>query len=102
VVLEVDVPRSWLRRSSRRHVWNTPRDIPPERIRLRRADGEQAVLPVAPVHLPDGAEDAFAQRPAGAGEPITTLVQGWVAVGHPLPPWNVPATRSPVALPRRR
>jgi hypothetical protein len=33
VVLEVDIPRSWLRRSSRKRVWNTPRDIPPERIR---------------------------------------------------------------------
>jgi hypothetical protein len=33
VVLEVDVPRSWLRRSSRKRVWNTPRDIPPERIK---------------------------------------------------------------------
>jgi hypothetical protein len=33
VVLELDVPRSWLRRSSRKRVWNTPRDIPPERIK---------------------------------------------------------------------
>ena len=33
VVIEVDVPRSWLRRSSRKRVWNTPRDIPPGRIR---------------------------------------------------------------------
>jgi hypothetical protein len=32
-VLEVDVPRSWLRRSSRNRVWSTPRDIPPERIK---------------------------------------------------------------------
>jgi hypothetical protein len=32
VVIEVDVPRSWLRRSSRRRVWNTLRDIPSERI----------------------------------------------------------------------
>jgi hypothetical protein len=33
VVLEVDIPRSWCRRSSRKRVWNTPRDIPPGRIR---------------------------------------------------------------------
>ena len=33
VVIEVDVPRSWLRRSSRKRVWNTPRDIPPARIK---------------------------------------------------------------------
>jgi hypothetical protein len=32
VVLELDVPRSWLRRSSRKRVWSTPRDIPPGRI----------------------------------------------------------------------
>ena len=32
VVLEVDVPRSWLRRS-RKGLWFCPRDIPPHRIR---------------------------------------------------------------------
>jgi hypothetical protein len=32
-VLELDVPRSWLRRSSRKRVWSTPRDIPPGRIK---------------------------------------------------------------------
>ena len=33
VVLEVDVPRSWLRRSARKRVWYSPRDIPPERVK---------------------------------------------------------------------
>jgi hypothetical protein len=33
VVLEVDMPRSWLRRSARKRVWYTLRDIPPERIK---------------------------------------------------------------------
>jgi hypothetical protein len=33
VVLELDVPRSWLRRSPRKRVWNTPRDILPARIK---------------------------------------------------------------------
>ena len=33
VVLELDVPRSWLRRSARKRVWYSPRDIPPGRIR---------------------------------------------------------------------
>jgi hypothetical protein len=32
VVLEVDVPRSWLRRS-RKGLWFCPRDIPPDRLR---------------------------------------------------------------------
>jgi hypothetical protein len=32
VVLELDVPRSWLRRS-KRGLWYCPRNIPPERIR---------------------------------------------------------------------
>jgi hypothetical protein len=32
VILEVDVPRSWLRRS-RRRLWCATRDIPPDRIR---------------------------------------------------------------------
>jgi hypothetical protein len=33
VGLEVDVPRSWLRRSAHRRVWYSLRDMPPERIR---------------------------------------------------------------------
>ncbi len=33
VVLEIDVPRSWLRRSSRKRVWICRRDIPPARIK---------------------------------------------------------------------
>jgi hypothetical protein len=33
VVLEVDVPRSWLRRSARKRIWYSLRDITPERIR---------------------------------------------------------------------
>jgi RNA:NAD 2'-phosphotransferase (TPT1/KptA family) len=32
VVLEIDVPRSWLRRS-RKGLWYSARDIPPDRIR---------------------------------------------------------------------
>ena len=32
VVLEIDVPRSWLRRS-RKGLWYSTRDIPPDRIR---------------------------------------------------------------------
>src|SRR5262245_50690029 len=32
VVLEVEVPRAWLRRS-RRRLWYTTRDIPPQRLR---------------------------------------------------------------------
>jgi hypothetical protein len=32
VILEIDVPRRWLRRSNR-GLWYCPRDIPPERIR---------------------------------------------------------------------
>jgi hypothetical protein len=32
VVLEIDVPRRWLRRS-KKGLWYCPRDIPPERIR---------------------------------------------------------------------
>ena len=32
VILEIDVPRRWLRRS-KRGLWYCPRDIPPERIR---------------------------------------------------------------------
>jgi hypothetical protein len=33
LVLEVDIPRSWLKRSARKRVWYTLRDIPPERIK---------------------------------------------------------------------
>jgi hypothetical protein len=33
VVLELDVPRSWLRRSARKRVWYCPRDIPPHHIK---------------------------------------------------------------------
>jgi hypothetical protein len=33
VVLELDVPRSWLRRSARKRVWYTLRDVPTERIK---------------------------------------------------------------------
>jgi hypothetical protein len=33
VLIEVDVPRRWLRRSARRRLWYCPRDIPPNRIR---------------------------------------------------------------------
>ena len=32
VIVEIDVPRRWLRRS-KRGLWYCPRDIPPERIR---------------------------------------------------------------------
>ena len=32
VILELDVPRSWLRRS-RKGVWYTKRDVPPDRLR---------------------------------------------------------------------
>ena len=32
VILEIDVPRRWLRRS-KKGLWYGPRDIPPERIR---------------------------------------------------------------------
>ena len=32
VILEIDAPRSWLRRS-KKGLWYCPRDIPPERIR---------------------------------------------------------------------
>jgi len=33
VILEFDVPRRWLRRSSRKRLWCSLRDIPPDRIR---------------------------------------------------------------------
>jgi hypothetical protein len=32
VIIEIDVPRRWLRRS-RRGLWYCPRDVPPERVR---------------------------------------------------------------------
>ena len=32
MILEIDVPRRWLRRS-KKGLWYCPRDIPPERIR---------------------------------------------------------------------
>jgi RNA:NAD 2'-phosphotransferase (TPT1/KptA family) len=41
VILEVDVPRSWLRRS-RRRLWYCGRDIPPGRIRHVFTFGEVA------------------------------------------------------------
>jgi hypothetical protein len=41
VILEVDVPRSWLRRS-RRRLWYATRDIPPGRIRHVFTFGEMA------------------------------------------------------------
>ena len=41
VVLEVDVPRGWLRRS-RGGLWYTTRDVPPERIRRVLSFGELA------------------------------------------------------------
>jgi len=46
VVLEVDVPRSWLRRS-RKGLWYCPRDIPPERIRRVLTFQELAATPAA-------------------------------------------------------
>jgi hypothetical protein len=33
VILEVDVPRSWLRRSPRKLLWYSLRDIPPDRVK---------------------------------------------------------------------
>ena len=41
VIIEADVPRSWLRRS-RKGLWYTPRDILPERFRRLIAFGELA------------------------------------------------------------
>jgi hypothetical protein len=46
VVLEVDVPRSWLRRS-RKGLWYCPRDIPPERIQRVLTFQELAGSPAA-------------------------------------------------------
>jgi pimeloyl-ACP methyl ester carboxylesterase len=42
VLIELDVPRSWLRRSARKRLWYTPRDVPPERIRRVLTFGEVA------------------------------------------------------------
>jgi hypothetical protein len=33
VLLEVSVPRRWLRRTARKQLWSCPRDIGPERIK---------------------------------------------------------------------
>src|SRR5436190_23126379 len=46
VVLEVEVPRGWLRRS-RRGLWYSCRDIPPERFRKLIGFAEVADSPVA-------------------------------------------------------
>ena len=46
VVLEVDVPRSWLRRS-RKGLWYCPRDVPPARIRRVLTFQELAASPAA-------------------------------------------------------
>ena len=44
IVLELDVPRRWLRRN-RRGLWYTPRDVPPERIKRVIDFGELAASP---------------------------------------------------------
>jgi hypothetical protein len=46
VVLEVDVPRSWLRRH-RKGLYYVPRDIPPERIRGAATYGKLSAAPAA-------------------------------------------------------
>jgi hypothetical protein len=46
VVLEVDVPRSWLRRS-RKGLWFCPRDVPPDRIKRVLTFQELAAAPAA-------------------------------------------------------
>ena len=45
VILEIDVPRRWLRRS-KRGLWYCPRDVPPERIRGVLTFGELSRSPV--------------------------------------------------------
>jgi hypothetical protein len=45
VVLELDVPRSWLRKS-RKGLWYSPRDIPPDQIRRVLTFQELAGSPV--------------------------------------------------------
>jgi hypothetical protein len=47
VVLEVDVPRRWLRRSKRR-LWVCLRDVPPSRIAAVVTFAELAASPVGP------------------------------------------------------
>ena len=44
IVLELDVPRRWLRRN-RRGLWYTPRDVPPDRIKRVIDFGELAASP---------------------------------------------------------
>ena len=44
IVLELDVPRRWLRRS-RRGLWYTPRDVPPDRIKRVIDFGDLAASP---------------------------------------------------------
>jgi hypothetical protein len=46
VILEVEVPRSWLRRN-RRRLWYSVEDIPPGRIRRVIDFGELAASPIA-------------------------------------------------------
>ncbi len=46
VVLEIDVPRSWLRRS-RKGLWYCRRDVPPDRIRHVLTFQELAAAPAA-------------------------------------------------------
>jgi hypothetical protein len=46
VVLEIDVPRSWLRRN-RKGLWYCPRDVPPGRIRRVMTFQELAASPAA-------------------------------------------------------
>jgi hypothetical protein len=46
VVLEIDVPRSWLRRN-RKHLWYSTRDVPPGRIRRVLTFQEIAASPAA-------------------------------------------------------
>jgi hypothetical protein len=46
VVLEIDVPRSWLRRN-RKGLWYCPRDVPPSRIRRVMTFQELAASPAA-------------------------------------------------------
>jgi hypothetical protein len=46
VVLELDVPRSWLRRS-RKGLWYATRDIPPDRIKRVLTFQELAASPAA-------------------------------------------------------
>jgi hypothetical protein len=45
VIVEVDVPRRWLRRS-KKGLWYCPRDVPPERVRGIVTFGELSRSPV--------------------------------------------------------